>query len=69
MITLRLKAYTNEEVKKLTEILDNAQKTLNATCASNVDCTACPMRHLCYDMCNALSFAEGRYKERTNRWV
>ena len=66
MITLRLNPYTNDEVKKLTEILENVQHTLHASCTSNDDCSTCPIRHLCYDMCKALSFAEDRYKERTN---
>lgn len=66
MITLRLTAYTNEEVKKLTEMLENVVTAMSPTCTAHVDCTTCPIRHLCYDMCNALSFAEDRYKERTN---
>lgn len=66
MITLKLKTYTDEEVKKLAELLEYARRDLIPICATNSSCDHCQFNHLCYDLCNSLTYASACYKERTN---
>ena len=58
MITLKLSAYSEKEVKKLATLLDQLQPILHENCIKHTDCKTCEYRHLCIDITQATIYAE-----------
>lgn len=61
MITLKLASYSKQEVKKLTQFLEQLQPELHKECLPNRPCKDCPLRHLCIDIAQATMYA-GEYE-------
>ena len=55
MITLRVKPYSDEELRKLAELLMRMSDSFD--CAPKTPCKECGYRHLCYDIYSAKEHA------------
>ena len=66
MITLKMNMYSNEEKRKLAELIDTAVVTVtpkNSTC-KETHCRTCEFKHVCDDLCRALKFLNQELRQK-----
>ena len=68
MITLKLSAYSKEEIENLISVLDEcAVMVESAFCRDRNNCSECVNKHLCDDIIKALDFAHKSLNEKKTR--
>lgn len=50
MITAKLNTYTKEEVEALEMIIDTAEEAFEDVYCTDVECSECKYRRICYDI-------------------